>query len=151
MSENKMKVQLTLLSTTWSLNLINHQNYIQEFTCNKVAKAVKQCSIHFLSVELWIRRYNEETKFSLSLRYIFLYKNLQWFMFLKSYLFSFFVISSYYKFSKAVYLWSRSCCRLRRKSGEVQMVDETKIMKIMMLIKSYSVKKKKVKSSLCSR
>ena len=35
-------------------------------TCNKVAKAVKQCSIHFLSVELWIRRYNEETKFSVT-------------------------------------------------------------------------------------
>ena len=100
MSENKMKVQLTLLSTTWSLNLINHQ---------------------------------------------IIYKNLQWFMFLKSYLFSFFVISSYYKFSKAVYLWSRSCCRLRRKSGKVQMVDEAKIDMIMMLIKSYSVKKRKWK------
>ena len=35
-------------------------------TCNKVAKAVKQCSIHYLSVELWIRRYNEETKFSVT-------------------------------------------------------------------------------------
>ena len=31
-----------------------------------MAKAVKQCSIHFLSVELWIRRYNEETKFSVT-------------------------------------------------------------------------------------
>ena len=27
-------------------------SYIGAFTCNKVAKAVKQCSIHFLSVEL---------------------------------------------------------------------------------------------------
>ena len=35
-------------------------------TCNKVAKAVKQCSIHFLGVELSIRRYNEETKFSVT-------------------------------------------------------------------------------------
>ena len=26
--------------------------YIYIYTCNKVAKAVKQCSIHFLSVEL---------------------------------------------------------------------------------------------------
>ena len=31
-----------------------------------VTEAVKQCSIHFLSVELWIRRYNEETKFSVT-------------------------------------------------------------------------------------
>ena len=38
---------------------------IINITCNKVAKAVKQCSIHFLSVELRIRRYNEQTKFSI--------------------------------------------------------------------------------------
>ena len=32
----------------------NNSNYnnIYNYTCNKVAKAVKQCSIHFLSVEL---------------------------------------------------------------------------------------------------
>jgi len=35
-------------------------------TCNKVANAIKQCSIHFLSVELWIRRYNEGKKFSVT-------------------------------------------------------------------------------------
>ena len=63
-------------------------------------------------------------------------------MFPKSYLFCFFVISIYYKFSKAAYLWSRSCCTLCRKSGKIQMVDEAKIDVIMMLIKSYSVKKK---------
>ena len=32
--------------------------FILKVTCNKVAKAVKQCSIHYLSVELWIRRLN---------------------------------------------------------------------------------------------
>ena len=41
-----------------------------ELTCNKAAKAVKQCSIHYLSVELWIRRYNEETKFSLTENFV---------------------------------------------------------------------------------
>ena len=36
------------------------------YTCNRVANAVKTVLNTLLRVELWIRRYNEETKFSFS-------------------------------------------------------------------------------------
>ena len=36
------------------------------YTCNRVANAVKTVLNTLLSVELWIRRYNEETKFSVT-------------------------------------------------------------------------------------
>ena len=65
-------------------------------TCNKVAKAVKQCSIHFLSVELWIRRYNEETKFSVEFCQRILRE------------FCLFVISSYYYYYYYYYYYCLS-------------------------------------------
>ena len=36
------------------------------YVCNRVANAVKTVLNTLLSVELWIRRYNEETKFSVT-------------------------------------------------------------------------------------
>ena len=80
-------------------------------TCNKVAKAVKQCSIHFLSVELWIRRYNEETKFSVEFCQRILRE------------FCLFVISSYYYYYYYYYCLSLLLLTLVSQSRLTLLVD----------------------------
>ena len=56
MLQNKQNTEKRKIGRSMRMKCLLHSSgtcslYFQ-YTCNKVAKAVKQCSIHFLSVEL---------------------------------------------------------------------------------------------------